>query len=125
MLREVVYTEAGDARRRLCHRRALEVLAEAGESAAVLAHHAWAAGLPQAAFRHSFAAGREALGLSAVSEASIHLELARQLVREGSLPKIPAAADLRDLYTQLGRAYQVSGLTDMAQSMKAERDQVG
>ena len=34
MLRDVVYTEAGDARRRLFHRRALEVLEKGGESAA-------------------------------------------------------------------------------------------
>ena len=57
MLRDVVYTEAGDARRRLFHRRALEILEGAGASAAVLAHHALAAGLAQAAFHYSLAAG--------------------------------------------------------------------
>jgi hypothetical protein len=45
MLRDVVYTEAGDARRRLFHQRALKILEAAGDSAAVLAHHALAAGL--------------------------------------------------------------------------------
>jgi DNA-binding SARP family transcriptional activator len=78
MLRDVVYTEAGDARRRLFHRRALKVLEAAGDSAAVLAHHAMAAGLAQIAFRHCLAAGREALKISAVSEAIVHFELARQ-----------------------------------------------
>ena len=58
MLRDVVYTETGDARRRLFHRRALEVLEAAKASPAVLAHHALAAGLAQAAFRHSLAAGQ-------------------------------------------------------------------
>ena len=89
MLRDVVYTEAGDARRRLFHRRALEILEAAGDSAAVLAHHALAAGLAQAAFRHSLAAGREALRLSAVSEAIVHFERARQFVREASPPEMP------------------------------------
>ena len=98
MLRDVVYTEAGDARRRLFHRRALEILEAAGDSAAALAHHAQAAGLAQAAFRHSLAAGREALRLSAVSEAIVHFERARQFVREASLPEAADEADLHDLY---------------------------
>jgi hypothetical protein len=80
MLRDVVYTEAGDARRRLFHQRAMEFLAAAGDSAAVLAHHALAAGSMQAAFHHSLDAGREALRLLAVSEAIVHFEQARQIV---------------------------------------------
>ena len=55
MLRDVVYTEAGDARRRLFHRRALAVLEAARDSAAVLAHHALDAG-PQPDRRESVAA---------------------------------------------------------------------
>jgi DNA-binding SARP family transcriptional activator len=101
MLRDVVYTEAGDARRRLFHRRALEILEAAGDSAAVLTHHALAAGLAQAAFRHSLAAGREALRISAISESIVHFERARRLVREASLPEMPDEADLRYLYMQL------------------------
>jgi predicted ATPase len=109
MLRDVVYTEAGDARRRLFHQRALENLAAAGDSAAVLAHHALAAGLMQAAFHHSLAAGREALRLSAVSEAIIHFERARQIVQEISLSEVPGEAELRDLDMQLSRAYELGG----------------
>ena len=122
MLRDVVYTEAGDARRRLFHRRALEILEAAGDSAAVLAHHALAAGLAQAAFRHSLAAGREALRISAVSEAIVHFERARQFVREASPPEMPGKADLRDLYMQLGRAYELGGQTEKALAIDAERD---
>lgn len=125
MLRDVVYTEAGDARRRLFHRRALEILAAAGDSAAVLAHHALAAGLAQAAFQHSLAAGREALRISAVSEAIVHFERARQLVQEASLPDMPGKADLCDLYVQSGRAYTLSGQTEKALAMNAERDRLG
>ena len=119
MLRDVVYTEAGDARRRLFHQRALEILAAAGDSAAVLAHHALAAGQAQAAFRHSLAAGREALRISAVSESIVHFERARRFVQEASLPEIPDEADLRDLYMQLSRAYKLGG-----QSWKTFQGQV-
>jgi DNA-binding SARP family transcriptional activator len=121
MVRDVVYTEAGDARRRLFHRRALEVLEKGGESAAVLAHHAISAGLGQAAFHYNLAAGREALHLSAVSEAIVHLEHALQLVREATLPEMPDVADLGDLYTQLSRAYKLGGQMDKALAIEAER----
>jgi DNA-binding SARP family transcriptional activator len=125
MLRDVVYTEAGDARRRLFHRRALEFLAAAGESAAVLAHHAQAAGLAQPAFGHSLAAGREALRLSAVSEAIVHFERAHQFVREASLPEAAAEVELRDLYMLLGKAYELGGQTEKALAIEAERDSLG
>ena len=124
MLRDVVYTEAGDARRRLFHQRALEVLEKAMESAAVLAHHALAAGLVPAAFQHSLAAGREALHLSAVGEAIIHFECALQIVRDASLPKMPDKAELQDLYTQFGRAYELAGRMEEALIIDFERDQL-
>jgi DNA-binding SARP family transcriptional activator len=122
MLRDVVYTEAGDARRRLFHRRALEVLKTGGESAAVLAHHALAAGLGQDAFHYSLAAGREALRLFAVSEAVVHFERAHQFVLEAVLLEMPDEADLRDLYTQLSRAYKLAGQTEKALAVDVERN---
>ncbi|HSG44638.1 MAG TPA: AAA family ATPase [Anaerolineales bacterium] len=125
MLRDVVYTEAGDARRRLFHQRALEILEAAGASAAVLAHHAQATGLAQAAFNYSLVAGREALRLSAVSEAIFHLERAMQFVREALQPEMPDEADLRDLYMQLSRAYKLDGQKEKAFLMDAERDRLG
>jgi len=121
MVRDVVYTEAGDARRRLFHRRSLEVLEKGGESVAVLAHHAISAGLTQVAFHYCLAAGREALHLSAVSEAIVHFERALQLVREATLPEMPDVADLRDLYTQLSRAYKLAGQMEKALAIEAER----
>ncbi len=122
MLRDVVYTEAGDARRRLFHQRALEILEAAGDSAAALAHHALAAGLAQAAFHNSLAAGRKALRILALSEAIVHFERARQFVLEASLPEMPDPADLRELYLQLGRAYELSGQAAKALEMNAERE---
>ena len=114
MIWDVVYTEAGDARRRLFHRRALDVLEAARESAAVLAYHALAAGLAEDAFRHSLAAGQEALRLSAASEATIHFEKARQLAQEGSFAGMEFEPHLRDLYLQLGRAYELNGQPEQA-----------
>jgi predicted ATPase len=124
MLRDVVYTEAGDARRRLFHQRALEVLEAAMESEALLAHHAAAAGLAEATFIHSLVAGREALRISAVNEAIVHFERGRQVVRDRSLPEMSDKADLKDLYTQLGRAYKLGDQRDKASAIKAEREKL-
>jgi predicted ATPase len=117
MIWDVVYTEAGDARRRLFHHRALESLEAAREPAAVLAYHALAAGLAQAAFHHSLAAGKEALRLSAAGEAAVHFEKAWQLAREGALAGVGLEAQLRDLYLQLGRAYEQDGRPEQASAV--------
>jgi predicted ATPase len=116
-----VYTEAGDARRRLFHRRALEVLEKGGESAAILAHHALAAGLAQAAFHYSLAAGREALRLLALSEAIVHFEHALQFVREAALPEMPEETEIRDLYIQLSGVYKLTDQTEKALAIEAEQ----
>ncbi|MBI5959599.1 MAG: AAA family ATPase [Chloroflexi bacterium] len=107
MIRDVVYTEAGDARRRLFHQRALDILESTRDSAAVLAHHALAAGLVEAAFSHSLAAGQDALQLAAMSDAIVHFEKARQLVREGALVGAEFESSRRNLYLQLGQAYEL------------------
>ena len=56
------------------------------------------------AFQHSLAAGREALRLSAVSEAIFHLERAMQIIREESLPEMPDESVVREVEKQLKRA---------------------
>jgi predicted ATPase len=124
MLRDVVYTEAGDARRRLFHRRALEVLAKGGESAAVLAHHAISAGLIQDAFRYSLDAGREAMRLSAVSEAIVHFEHALQSLQEVAHSEMPDKTELRNLYIQLYQAYKTEGQMEKALVIKTEREKL-
>jgi hypothetical protein len=120
MIRDVVYTEAGDARRRLFHRRALDILAAAKDPAAVLAHHALVAGQAEAAFQHSLAAGTAALRLSAASEAIVHFEKARALAREGTLASAVFEAHRHDLYRQLGQGYVLSGQADQATAIYAE-----
>jgi len=113
-IRQVAYTEMGRARRRVLHRRALEVLEERGAPAAELARHALAGGLAQQAFRHSVAAGDDAVEVFAARDAIKHYERARKLLAEEGVrtgvrqlvePSIP---DLRHLYTQLGRAYELT-----------------
>ena len=120
MIRDVIYTEAGEARRQLLHRQALEVLAAGREPPAVLAHHALAAGQAEAAFRHSLSAGQEALRLSAAQEARDHLEQARQLAQQTPPVQAEFQAHIRDLYTQLGQAYELNGQLEQAAAIHAE-----
>jgi len=124
MIREVIYTEAGDARRRLLHRHAFEVLEADRGLPAVLAHHAQAAGLGEAAFHYSLVSGQEALQLSAAGEAIFHFEKARQLAREALQVGAEFNAHLNDLYLQLARAYELRGQPERAQAMYAELKQL-
>jgi predicted ATPase len=121
MARDVVYTEAGDARRRLFHRRALEILAASGEPAPALAYHAQAAGLSKDVFDHSLAAGREALRIAAANEAIVHLERARGLAQE-LMTDVSDKANLRDLYLWLSQAYKRTGQMEKASAVERELD---
>ena len=81
-IRDVAYTEAGAARRRVFHRRALEVLQNEGAPASELVRHALAAGEAETAFRHLVAAGDEAMAVFAVKDAIRFYEQARRLLAE-------------------------------------------
>jgi DNA-binding SARP family transcriptional activator/tetratricopeptide (TPR) repeat protein len=107
-LSEVVYSEAGSARRRILHRRALEVLQASGASTAELAYHALNAGLPVEAFHYSLAAGNEAMGLFATRVAITHFETAWQLAEKMGWPNDLSGADRLSLYASLGRAYELT-----------------
>ncbi len=120
MIRDVVYTDAGDARRRLFHRRALEALTAARAPAAVLAHHAIVGGLAEAAIEQSVAAGDEALRLSAANEAVVHFEHARDFIHERSAAGAEPTKQIRHLYRQLGRAYELAGRPGQAAEAKKE-----
>ena len=120
MIRDVVYTEAGDARRRLFHRRTLAVLEAAHASPAVLAYHALAAGMTGVAFRYSLAAGREALRLSAVNEALAQFEIARQLTLETSLVGSDHEPHILELYLQLSQTYELAGRLEQARAVNEE-----
>ena len=104
-IREVVDVEAGDARRRVFHSRALKVLKKAGAPAAELAYHALASGLADPAFRWSTAAGDAAMKVFAARDAIGHYEQAHQLVAERSV--VVPVTRLHHLLAQLGRAYEL------------------
>ena len=113
-IRQVAYTEAGPARRRLLHRRAFELLEEGGASpAAQLARHALAAGLAEPAFRYSVAAGDQAVEVFAARDAIEHYQRARELLAEAEQTGArrlvePSIVELDHLYTRLGRTYDIA-----------------
>jgi tetratricopeptide (TPR) repeat protein len=121
-VRDVAYPAAGSARRRLFHRRALEVLTEEGAPAAELARHAFAAGMAKEAFGHSLAAGDQALALFATEDAVSHYERAKRLLTgpEGRpAPVEPPITELQRLYINLGRAHEFTGRWDDARAAYA------
>ena len=81
-IREVVYTEAGEARRGVFHRRALEYLEDRGASASELAQHALAARLGERAFGYLLAAAEGAMAVFAAGDAIGHYERARDLLAD-------------------------------------------
>jgi DNA-binding SARP family transcriptional activator len=110
LLREVVYTEAGDTRRRIFHRRTFALLESTTTSPAALAHHALGAGLIEPAFRYSVAAGDAALAVFAARDALAHYERARRLLTDPNARPSPVTADQwAQLHVQLGRAYEWVG----------------
>lgn len=114
-IRDVVYTEAGVARRGLYHQRAFTGLEAIAAPPAELAYHALAAGLNEPAIRYSIAAGDAAMSLFAVHDAVAHYEQAhRQLTRVNYQP--PAF----NLYLGLGRAYELMGEYEQGQGVYQE-----
>jgi DNA-binding SARP family transcriptional activator len=102
-IRDIIYTLLGAARRRVTHRRALEVLRDTNAPAAALARHAQQAGDVAAALTSLVAAGDAALEVHALHEALDHYEAARQII--AALPTAPPPAD-RALLEQLQRNHQ-------------------
>jgi hypothetical protein len=107
-IREVVYTESHEARRRVYHRRALLALEAAAAPAAECAFHALAALLDEPAFRFSLTAGRESFASYAVQDALAHFETARDVARrmEAGRELVDIKA-LRQLYSDRGRALEL------------------
>jgi predicted ATPase/DNA-binding SARP family transcriptional activator len=126
-IRGGAYAEAGESRRRVLHRRALETLQVASAPPAELAHHAMEAGLPDVAARLSIAAGDAAMRVFAARDAIAQYEQARQLVRRskesplsGEENVVVSLAELSRLYLQLGWAYELSSQFARAESLYEE-----
>jgi DNA-binding SARP family transcriptional activator len=126
---DVVYAEAGAARRRMLHRRAFESLQASGASVAALAHHALHAGLVAETIYNSLRAGDEALALFATQVAITHYKTAFQVGEQKGWPEAISGADRQALYTGLGRAYELSEQAEVAkelyEAMVAYARQVG
>jgi DNA-binding SARP family transcriptional activator len=106
LVRDVVYTELGAARRIILHQRALALHESEGARASELAYHALLALEAERAYRYSVQAGDEAEVVFAVAEAIRHYEQARTLLREQlQLPGVLTASEVEHLYVRLGRAY--------------------
>ena len=120
-IRAVVYVEAGEARRSIFHRRAVQALQAAVTPAAELAYHALAAGLAESAFHWSLAAGDEAMRMVAVSGAISFYEQARHLMTERlhgrDLGAMLPAAEIEHLYIHLGHAYELNAEWEKARAV--------
>ncbi len=119
-IRAVVYAEAGEARRSIFHRRAVQALQAAAAPAAALAYHALAAGLAEPACRFSVMAGDEAMRVVAVRDAINFYEQAQLLLAEpwhgpGRQAMLPAP-EIEHLYLQLGRAYELNAEWEKARA---------
>ncbi len=120
-IRQVVYAEAGEARRRLIHRRALTILEREKAPAAELAYHATAVRQDELAFRYSLAAGDDALAAHVVAEAITHYDHAREIV-----VSITIETDLLcQLYTHRGRALELNNRFDEALANYREMAELG
>jgi len=93
-VRDVAYVEAGEARRRVFHRRALDVL-QTTEAAATLAHHALAAGMQDTAVRFSLQAGDDAMRLLAARDAIVHYERAMEIAERHRWSELLTGAQAR------------------------------
>lgn len=105
---EVVYNEAGTARRRMLHRRAFETLRVSKAPSAELAHHARNAGLIAEALAYSFLAGKEALAIFAVPVAIVHFETVWHTAQQEGWPETISDAERQALYLDLGRTYELA-----------------
>ncbi|MEJ2555115.1 MAG: AAA family ATPase, partial [Anaerolineae bacterium] len=116
-IREVVYSESHEARRRVFHRRALLALEADRAPAAECAFHALASLLDEPAFRFSLAAGDEALETFALEESLAHYDRARDAARMMGLGTTAVAPEhLLRLYQNRGRVLELANRYQAAQA---------
>ncbi len=121
LMREVVYTELGAARRQVLHQRALARLETEGARASELAYHARASGETEAAYGYSVQAGMEAVAVFAVADAIVYYEQARALLQEHQwIQSRLAASEVERLYVHLGQAYVFQNDWEQAQDAYEE-----
>ena len=121
LVRDVVYTELGAARRQVLHQRALAMLEREGARTFELAYHAKSSGEVEAVYRYSVQAGLEAAAVFAVEEAIGYYEQARAWLQEQKRLQTELSAwEVERLYTHLGRAYANQNAWEKAQQAYEE-----
>ena len=116
-IREVVYSESREVRKRVFHRRALLALEADGASAAECAFHALAALLDEPAFRFSVAAGGENFASYALQNALSHFDTAREVARRMQVRGENVDTELLErLYRQRGQALELNQNDEAAQA---------
>jgi DNA-binding SARP family transcriptional activator len=122
LIRDVVYSELGEARRQVLHQRALALLQTEGAPACALAYHALASGETEVAARYSVQAGDEALAVFAVEDAIRRYEQARSLLQEHKprMQSVLPEPEIEHLYVSLGRAYAFQHAWQQAQQAYEE-----
>ncbi len=121
LIRDVVYTDLGEARRQVLHQRAFHLLLAEGARASELAYHAFLAGEAEAAYRFSVQAGMEAVAVFAVADAIGHYEQARALLQVPQRIQTElSASEVERLYVHLGRAYADQNAWQQAQEAYEE-----
>ena len=103
-IREVVYTEASEARRQIFHRRTLAVLAALETPAADLAFHALRSQQFVQAFHYSLAAAQAAIASAAAKNSVRLLDQAHQLAQQIEVGN----AAMQEMYTLRGRALELA-----------------
>jgi DNA-binding SARP family transcriptional activator len=123
-VREVSFDEAGEARRRVYHRRAFHSLQGKRASASVLARHAHGAHLWLEAFRASIQAGDEATNVYAWRESAGHYENARTvLIERPDGTDISAQLERHEIgfmYGKLSNRYRALNESDRLESFPLE-----
>jgi DNA-binding SARP family transcriptional activator len=121
LIRDVVYTELGAARRQVLHQHSFAVLQTEGARSSELAYHARASGQTEAAYGYSVQAGMEAVAVFAVVDAIGYYEQARTLLQEDQrLQARLSASEVERLYAHLGRAYAFQNAWEKAQEVYEE-----
>src|SRR6266700_3857393 len=116
LMRDVVYTELGAARRQVLHQRALARLESEGVRASELAYHARVCGEAQAAYGYSVQAGDEAMAVFAVADAIRHYQQGHALLQQSQpMQSGLPASEVDHLYASLGRAYSLQYAWQLAQ----------
>jgi tetratricopeptide (TPR) repeat protein len=123
-VRELAFDVAGEARRRVYHRRAFQTLQGSRASASVLARHAHEAHLWLEAFRASMEAGDEATNVYAWRESAEHYENARRVLLERPDQSNISLQLKRDeiglMYGKLSNRYATLNENDQVEAFPAE-----